>query len=158
MLEYIDLLDAAKKPLDEAFDLAAKVGADYHIPPQQQGLARRYLSILSNAKKYPEAEIYAESILKEDPSNFDVQRRLMKIKLALNKPKESVQIGEKILAQAEGRNYFWVAETLAKAYLAQNEKSKAKNILSSTLENSDINSKILKDLKSSLEDLYKKSL
>jgi thioredoxin-like negative regulator of GroEL len=153
-----DLVEAAggsPEAITQAWGEAAKAGASYNVSAKRSGPALRYLIVLSSAKKFPEAETFANEILKHDPENTDVKRRKLKILLGLEKPEEAIKLGESILPKAEGRNEFWVAETLAKAYIAANRKSEAKRLLTAYLARPELNADKMKSSKKSLEDLLK---
>jgi thiol-disulfide isomerase/thioredoxin len=153
-----DLVEAAGQPeekISSAWQEAAKIGGDYHISPSKSGPALRYLIVLSSAKQFEAAEKFANLILKHDPDNTDVKRRKLKVLLGLKKPVEAVKLGEKILPIAEGRNEFWVAETLAKAYIASERKVDAKRLLTAYLARPEISEEKMKSSKKSFEDLLK---
>ena len=158
ILEYIDLLSEANaepKQMDEAWQLAAKTGKEYNISPKNFGPAKRFLIILVNSKKFSDAYDYAQSMLKFYPENFDVKRRLLKIALSLNKYDESIALGAQILPKSEGRNEFLVAEGLAKAYIASNQKLEAKKIVEKYLAKKEISLPKMKESKKTFEELLK---
>jgi thioredoxin-like negative regulator of GroEL len=138
-----------------AWKQAADIGASYKISAENSGPALRYLIVLSAAKNYADADKMADAILKVDPNNVDVKRRKLKVLLGLSKPAEAAKLGEQILPQAEGRNQFWVAESLAKAYIALNKKPEAKRLLTAYLARPEINEEKMKPSKKSLEELLK---
>lgn len=153
-----DLIEAAglgSKEVIEAWEQAAELGKAYKIPPKKSGPALRYLIVLTAAKKYSEAEAWADQILKGDPQNIDVKRRKMKILLAQNKFEETEKIGEKIIDRAEGRNQFWVAESLAKAYIGGKKMHPAKRLLTAYLGRAEIQTDKMKSVRKSMEELLK---
>lgn len=152
----VDLLETAKS--DEAdvakmWDRAVEVSQEYKISPEQSGPALRYLIFLSAAKKFEMAEAWVNQMIAVDLNNLDLQRRKMRILLGLNKNQEAIQIGEKIISKAEGRNQFWVADLLAKAYFANQKKKEAKKLLLSYLAKPEMDSAKMKSAKIEFEKL-----
>lgn len=156
-----DLTESANLPAEAittAWSQAAEIGTAYKISAKKSGPALRYLIVLTAAKKYTEAQKFADEILKQDPNNTDVKRRKIKILLGLQKPEEAAKLAEQILPEAEGRNQFWVAESLAKAYIASNKKNEASKILTEYLARPEMNEERMKPSKKSFEDLLKTTL
>lgn len=155
-----DLLETTKHPEDKvkrAWLEAADIGKGYKISARQSGPAVRYLIVLSAAEKWNEAEAMANQILKVDPNNVDVKRRKIKVLASLNKHKEAVQLAEEILPLAEGRNQFWVAESLAKSYLKLEDKASAKKLLVAFLAKPEIEAKKMASTKKTMESLLKEA-
>ena len=71
--------------------------------------------------------------------------------------KEAARTGEKIIDQVMGRNQFWVAESLGKAYLGLNEKAKARKVLTAYLARPEAADPKMKSSKKNLEDLLQKA-
>jgi hypothetical protein len=153
-----DLVEAAEAPEAEqlkAVSEAADLGIAYHIPISKAGPSLRQLSLLSSAHRWAEAETQANLILKADPQNTDVKRRKIKILNSLNKFDEAIALGEKLIGQVEGRNEFWVAESLAKSYLGFAKKDSAKRLLTAYLARPEIQTEKMKSSKKGMEDLLK---
>jgi thioredoxin-like negative regulator of GroEL len=151
-----DLVESAGgSPEDvvKAWEAAATIGQDYKVSAKKAGPALRYLIVLSAAKKFSDAEKFANEMLKADPNNTDVKRRKLKVLMGLNKNSEAVKLGEKILPKAEGRNEFWVAESLAKAYIADGKKPDAKRLLTAYLARPELQNDMMKSSKKSMEEL-----
>jgi thiol-disulfide isomerase/thioredoxin len=154
-----DLIEAAHASDNEilkAWQDAASIGESYQIPASRSGPALRYLIVLSAARKWSEAEAQADRIMKSDPKNIDVQRRKLKILLALKKYDEATRLGEKIIDKAEGRNQFWVAQLLAEAYMGKEKKDSAKRLLTAYLARPEIKDSKMASSKKGMEDLLKK--
>ncbi len=153
-----DLLEAANAPEEEqtkVMSQAADLGIAYKIPVSKKGPALRQLVNFSSAKRWEEAEALANALLKQDPNNTDVKRRKIKILLALKKYKEATELGEKLIGQVEGRNEFWVAESLAKAYVGSEKKTEAKRLLTAYLARPEMQVDKMKASKKGMEDLLK---
>lgn len=152
----VDLLEEAKAEqavIDQMWNQAVEVSQAYHITPEQNGPALRYLIFLSAAKKYDQAEKWVNQLIQKSPDNWDLHRRKMKILMGLNKNTEAIQVGEKILDRTEGRNQFWVAESLAKAYLAAQKNAEAKTLLQVYLKRSELQAEQLQGVKANYEKL-----
>jgi thiol-disulfide isomerase/thioredoxin len=153
-----DLIEAAEAPEAEqlkAVSEAADLGFAYHIPISKAGPSLRQLSLLSAAHRWTEAEAQANRILKADPKNTDVKRRKIKILNSLSKFDEAIALGEKLIGQVEGRNEFWVAESLAKSYLGSAKKDSAKRLLTAYLARPEMQTEKMKSSKKGMEDLLK---
>ncbi|MEQ1876437.1 MAG: thioredoxin family protein [Bdellovibrionia bacterium] len=149
---------AAAAGADEAemktvWNKAVEAGRKLNISPKNSGPALRYLIVLTAAKNYPEAEKLSSAILKADPKNADVQRRRVKVLNALGLYGEAVALGEKAVKNSYGRNEFWVAENLAKAYVGAGQKAKAVELINSYLSRPEADWANLKSTKTSLQDL-----
>lgn len=99
------------------------------LTPERTGPALRYLGALAQADRTIDAETWLEQMMAHDPGNIDLQRRQMKLLVKLGKFTEACAIGERIVHHSLGRNEFWVAETLAKAYMGANQPEKAKALV-----------------------------
>jgi predicted Zn-dependent protease len=109
--------------------------------------------MLTGSKNWIDAEKHVAKMLKEDPRNTDLKRRQIKILLSLEKYQDAKQIAEEILNKVEGRNEFWVAESLAKALVALKENDSAKKIILLYLAKPEIEEPKMASLKKSLEIL-----
>ena len=157
--EWVDFLENAKssdQEMQQAWDQAVKMSENYKISPRNAGVGLRYLIFLTAAKQYAKAESWADEILKQNPRNLDVLRRKMKILNAQNKNLEAIKIGERIITESEGRNQFWVAELLAKSYLATNKNQEAKKLLSAFVTRKELDNENMKTVKQSLEEMFQK--
>ncbi|MFN7905030.1 MAG: thioredoxin fold domain-containing protein [Pseudobdellovibrionaceae bacterium] len=156
----IDLLDKAKaspSEIEALWNQAVSVSEAYQIAPDHAGPALRYLIFLSAAKKFDQAEKWADQLLSKDPQNLDILRRKMRILMGLNKVDDAIKLGEKIIAKSEGRNQFWVAESLAKAYLAAKKQIDAKKLLQAYLARSEMKVEKMKSTKDNFEKLLAES-
>jgi thiol-disulfide isomerase/thioredoxin len=158
LVNKADLLDAAGAPEDQvlkAMSEAADAGIAYKIPPSRRGPALRQLVMLRSSNRWEEAEKYADLLLKEDPGNTDVQRRKVLILTMLKKYNEAIALAEKLLPKVEGRNEFWLAEGLAKAYVAAEKTMEAKKLLTAYLARPEIQADRLKSSKKTMEEILK---
>ncbi len=153
-----DLIEASGATEDlvlKAWQEAARIGQNYHIPASRTGPSLRHLLILSQAHMWQEAQKLSEEILKFDPSNSDIKRRQLKFLLGEKKFLEAQKLGEKLLPTAEGRIQFMIAESLAKAYIGSEKKDSAKNLLTAYLARPEIQSEKMSGTKKSFEGLLK---
>lgn len=158
MFEYADVLQAGK--VEESKILAhwkkaAGIAKDYSIDLNQHGPALRYLITLVLAEKFDEALEHVNRMLVIYKDNFDLLRRKTKILLSKKEFSQAEQLAKSLLPHALGRNEYWVSESLVKAYLGQSKKEEAKNYLQSLLQRPELNKKELKNIRASLETLYK---
>ncbi len=155
-IQRADLIEIAKpdtRIVDEAWKLAASTGRKYKIPATRFGPALRYLIVLMKAKEFNEANTLSLALLKEQPDHGDLERRRIRILLELKKYKDAIALGQKAIKNSYGRNEFWVAESLAKALVANKQFDDAKSLIDSYLDRSDIDWSNLDSTKKSLEEL-----
>jgi thioredoxin-like negative regulator of GroEL len=136
-----------------AWGQAADIGQSYKISPKNTALALRLLTTLRLSKRLKEAEAWADKMLKYDSNNEDIKRRKMELLLSQDKFKEAVKLGEKIIGQSVGRNQFWVAEGLARAYAGTKKKEEAKKLLTAYLSRPEIESDKMVNTKEKMEKL-----
>ncbi len=151
--DLIETADVDPVLIKQAWGKAADIGKSLKISPTQSGPALRYLIILNQAELFEDANQWALKILKSDPNNADVQRRRLKALLGLKRYSEAVVVGEKSLKNSYDRNEIWVAESLAKAYLATKKTQQAKSLVDKYLNRSEIEWSNLKASRKNLEDL-----
>jgi thioredoxin-like negative regulator of GroEL len=150
-----DLESILKPKSPEPWEEAAKIGEASHISPDKTAPAMRYLSVLRQAKRYANAEKWVNKIIAHDPKNEDLKRRKMEILNSQEKFKDAANLGEKIINDAVGRNQFWVAEGLAKAYIGMKQKDSAKKVLTAYLSRPEIQTDEMKSSRKKMEDLLK---
>ncbi len=153
-----DLVESSGAPSDQslkAWQQAADIGKEYHIPASRTGPALRYLLILSQAQMWAEARFLSQEILKFDPSNSDIERRQLKFLLAEKKFSEAQKLAEKLLPLAEGRIQFLIVDALAKAYIGAEQKDSAKSLLTAYLARPEIQMEKMSGTKKNLEGLLK---
>lgn len=155
LADLVDASGADKAETAAIWTKTAEVGRAYKIPPGKSGPALRYLIVLNIAEDFPAAEAQADAILKKDPGNLDVQRRRISALLGQKKFAEAAKAGEKIIDRMIGRNQFWVAQSLAKAYLGQDKKTDAKKLLQAYLARPEMGEKNMAGTKSAMEELLK---
>lgn len=150
------LVEAAgenKEAVTAAWKLAAATAEKAGVTAKTPGLALRYLIVLSRTGEWEKADQVAQALLRADPSQVDVRRRRLKILFELKKYKEAVALGEKCLKEAYGRNEFWVAELLAKVYIAAEKKKEARALLDRYLARGEADWNHLKSSRESMEKL-----
>jgi hypothetical protein len=156
--ERADLAESAG--LDEATQHAAllkvtEIGRELKIPVDRKGPALRYLIFLVAAKQYPEAETQARAMLKRDPKNPELQRRLLRVLNGLQKYPEAIEVGRETLAHSFGKNEVWVAQQLAKAYAGAGKKLEAKALAQTYLSRPDIDWSLMKSEQKDLTEMTK---
>ena len=137
----VDLADEGKMTatdIAQAWSFAIEVGNKLAIPPTRLGPATRFLGLLGAAKRYSEAETLARAILKHDPKNFQVERTLSRILNSQAKFAEAEKHASASLKRSFGRNEFWAAEQLAKAYIGQKRHEKARPLIEKYLQRDEI--------------------
>ncbi|MBK7962921.1 MAG: hypothetical protein IPK04_18030 [Bdellovibrionales bacterium] len=151
-----DLLEASGATAGVAWKRAVEIGEGYHLTAKQPGPARRFLLLLVQAKEYSKADTLSLALLKTEPHNFDVRRRRVKILAAQNRHEEASVLAKSLLQEAERRNQFWVAESLAESYLALKKDKEALAILDQFLSRKELNLESMKKTKKSFESLRAK--
>lgn len=137
---------------------AANTGTLLNIDSKHEGTALRYLIVLSKAKLWSEANELALSLLKKNPKNVDIQRRRLRMLMELKKYDEAIQVGNAVLKQSYGRNEFWVAEGLAKTYLAAKKKKEARALIDRYLSRAEIEWSNLESSKKKLQEMKQQTL
>ncbi len=132
---------------------AANAGTLLNIDADHEGTAVRYLIVLSKAKLWSEANSLALSLLAKNPKNVDIQRRRLKMLMELKKFDEAILVGNQVLKQSYGRNEFWVAESLAKSYLAAKKNKEARALVERYLSRNEIDWSNLESSKKKLLEL-----
>ncbi len=153
--DLVESANADPELVKLAWASAASIGKKLKITPKQSGPALRYLIVLSAANLLDDAEKFSFEMLKHDPNNGDVQRRRLKILVNQKKCDDAINLGQTAIKNSYGRNEFWVAELLAKAYLGANKNKEAKLLLEKYLSRSDVEWSNLQSSRKSLEELRK---
>ena len=154
--DFIDAQNLDKSAMKKHWQETADLASGYQNAKTPYGVALRYFIILTLAENYDLALKQADELLKKDPANLDIKRRKIKVLLELNKFSEAEKLATEIINKVEGRNEFWVAESLAKAYLGQDKKKEAKLHIHAYLARPEISEKKLQGLRKSFEDLLKR--
>lgn len=139
----------------KAWSQAALEGEKLKITPDKTGPAVRQLFILMRAKEYAKADKWAQSILKHDRLNADVKRRHISILLELKKFPAAEKLAENELKAATGRFEFWIATSLAKAYIGNQKVTKAKAFIEKYLQRTELQWPKMQSTKKGFEDLLK---
>ncbi len=132
---------------------AVQIGLDSKIPLENVGANMRLISFMGQSKRYTDAEKLTAAILKKYPQNTDIQRRRMKILVDLKKYDAAIALGPRVIKNSYGRNEFWAAEVLARAYLEAGQAEKAKNLIDKYLSRSEIEWSNMKGTRKTLEEL-----
>ncbi len=93
----------------------------------------RHLIVMTKAKEYKAADKLAVRLIKQDPKNPELQRRRLRLLLELKDFDGAIKLGKKVIANSYGRNEFWAAETVAKAYAQAGNKKEARIFIESYL-------------------------
>lgn len=155
-LAKVDLLDAGRAEpeiLKAAWARASEIGEQLGITAATPGPAIRHLSTLIKSGKLDKADRLSRGLLKKDPSNPEIQRRRMRVLLEMKRYAEAIKIGESGLKNSYGRNEYWVAESLAKAYVGAKRKREALALLDAYLARRDIDWPNMGGSKKSMEEL-----
>lgn len=138
----VDLIEAAglnESEVKLAQVRVTEVGKDLKISRLQSGPSLRYLIFLIAAEKWPEAESLARTLLKNDPKNPELMRRLLRVLNGAQKYNEAIPLGRNTLMLSYGKNEVWVALQLAKAYKGAGQINEAKALSQTYLSRNDVN-------------------
>lgn len=157
--ELIEASGASEDEIKAARAKVTAVGRELNIPISRKGPALRLLIAMGEAKEYKDGEIQARKLLKADPKNPELQRRLLRMLNGQEKFAEAVQVGRKALSKSYGKNEVWVAQQLAKAYTGNHQLLEARALARSYLERTDIDWKAMpaeqKDLQAIIQEATK---
>lgn len=137
-LNFLDFAMSTDQFKNEALELAVSEGQKAKINANHPGTSLRYLGVLIEAKKLPEALKLVESLLSKNKNDGDLQRRKMKVLVELQDFKAAIPLGEKALKNSYGINEYYVVENLAKAYKGLGQIQKAKDLLNLYLSKNEI--------------------
>lgn len=155
---YIAMYRAGLANSDEGWAKAAEVGKESKIPLTQTGTNLRYIIALTQAKQFDEANKHILLMLKLNPNDPELKRRRLRALVGMKDYKEAIRLGQNVLAESYGRNEFYVAEVLAKAYLGADQKAQAKALIDRYLNRNEIHFPNMKMSKQSLEELKQKAI
>ncbi len=150
------LVESSQPPKDEelqAWQKAADIGRDLKIPASKTGPSMRYLITLFEAERFAEADALTRELLKREPGNPELQRRQLRALLGLKNYSEAIKVGEAAIKNSYGRNEYWVAESLAKAYIGANRKDEARALIDRYLGRADADWSNMKSSRQSLEQM-----
>lgn len=142
----------------EAWKKAAAVGKESQIPLDKVGANLRYVIVLTKAEQFDEADKLLQTLLKKNPNDPELQRRHLRVLLGQKKYNDAIKLGQNLLNRSYGRNEFYVAEVLVKAYLGAEQKEKAKNLIDRYLSRNEIEFAGMRDSKKTLEQLKQKAI
>lgn len=137
-LNFVDFALSNDRYKSEALELAVLEGQKAQISAKTPGTSLRYLGILIEAKKLPEALKLVDSLLAQNKNDGDLQRRKMRVLVGLEDYKAAIPLGEKALKNSYGINEYYVVENLAKAYKGSGQIQKAKDLLNLYLSKNEI--------------------
>lgn len=140
-VERADLIEAAggtEEEIKAAREKVTAVGKELNIPPSKQGPSLRLLVAMGQAKQYKDGEAQAKKLLKRQPKDPEIQRRLLRMLNGQSKFTEAVAVGRKAIAKSYGKNEIWTAVQLAQAYLGNKQLLEARALARSYLEREDI--------------------
>jgi len=142
----------------EGWKKAAEAGKESQIPIDKVGANMRYVIVLTRAEQFDEAEKLLKALLKKNPNDPELQRRQLRVLLGQKKYSDAIKLGQNLLTRSYGRNEFYVAEVLVKAYLGAEQKEKAKNLIDRYLSRNEIEFAGMRDSKKTLEELKQKAI
>lgn len=151
-----ELVESSEAPISEieaAWKKAAQVGTSVRIPARNVGASMRHLIVLTKAKEYREADKLALRLLKADPNNPELQRRRLRLLVELKNFDGAIKLGKKVIKNSYGRNEFWAAEIVAKAYVQTEHNKQAKEFIESYLSRPEIDWPHMKETKKTFEEL-----
>jgi thioredoxin-like negative regulator of GroEL len=151
--DLIESSEADAPDVSQAWLKAADVGRNLKISPKQTGPALRQLIVLIQARLFDEADGLVQKLLKLSPGNPELQRRRLKILIGLKKYPEAIRLGEVTLKKSFDRNEFWVAESLAKAYVESKKYKEAQILLDRYLNRNDIEWSNIKSVYKGMKEL-----
>lgn len=153
--ELIETVSPGKEA-EEAWKKAAQIGNDLKIPPKVVGVSMRHLLVLNKSKHFDQADALSKKLLKTSPHDPELQRRRLGILVELKKYNEAIKLGKKVVKNSYGRNEFWAAQTLAKAYVNSDHKKEARDFINKYLARSEMEWPNMKETRKAFEDLLKK--
>lgn len=154
--ELIEASGAPKAEVDAAWKKAADIGTDLKIPATNIGASMRHLIVLMQAKQYMQGDKLAARMLKVDKNNPEIQRRRLRLLVEMRQYDDAIKLGKKVIKNSYGRNEFWAAEVLAKAYIASDRKKEAREFIDSYLSRSELGWPNMKGSRKAFEELKQK--
>lgn len=156
--ELIESSGAPAAEVDAAWKKTAAIVTGLGIPAKNVGVSMRHLIVLTKAKEYREADKLAQRLIRNDPNNPELQRRRLRLLYELKDFDGAVKLGKKVIANSYGRNEYWAAETVAKAYVQTGKKKEAREFIDGYLGRSEMDWPNLKETRKTLEELRQKTL
>lgn len=160
IIDYkVDLISESGAPTDEIeaeLKKSARTGLDLKIPAEKVGPNIRLLTLLLMAKMYDDADKLSTKLMKVDRNNPELQRRRLNVLVKMKKYNEAIVLGRKVVKNSYGRNEFWAAELLAKAYVESERLREAQVFIDSYLARNEIDWPKMAMSRQALEDLRKK--
>jgi len=151
-----DLIESAggsSAETDAAWKKAAQTATSLKIPERNVGVSMRHLIVLTKAKEYQTADKLARRLVKSDPKNPELQRRRLRLLFELKDFDGAVKLGKKVIADSYGRNEFWAAETVAKAFVQTGKKKEAREFIDSYLSRAEMDWPNMKETRKTMEEL-----
>lgn len=152
-----DLLEesgASAEDLENAHLKTVAMGRAQKIGAKNLGVAMRYLAALVDAEEASEADQLSRAMIKNNPGNPELQRQRLKVLVLQKKYNQAIQLGQSVIKNSYGRNEFYAAVSLARAYIAANQQETARTFIKSYLDRPDIQWPNTRGLKHLLEELY----
>ena len=151
-----DLIESAggsTAEIDAAWKKAAQTATSLNIPERNLGVSMRHLIVLTKAKEFQAADKLARRLVKSDPKNPELQRRRLRLLFELKDFDGAVKLGKQVIARSYGRNEFWAAETVAKAFVQTEKKKEAREFIDSYLSRTEMAWPNMKETRKTLEEL-----
>lgn len=150
-----ETLDAAQWNAKRAWLRVIEQGKRYNVTGKTPGISLRLVSAMMNAEEYEKALALVDELLKESPSDGDLQRRKLRVLVELKRYKEARSDGEKALKNSYGINQFYVVEPLAKAYVGLGKKNEARKLVNKFLARNEIHFASMSGWKEKFEKFLK---
>jgi len=154
--ELIESADGTAREVDAAWKKAAQVGTSLKIPSRNIGASMRHLIVLTRAKEFQQADRLALRLLQIDPKNPELQRRRLRLLVELKNFDGAIKLGKQVIGNSYGRNEFWAAEVVAKAYAQTNRKKEAREFIDSYLARTEMDWPNMKETRKTFEELKTK--
>jgi tetratricopeptide (TPR) repeat protein len=156
--ELIEESGAPAAEVDAAWKKTAAIVTGLSVPVKNVGVSMRHLIVMTKAKEYREADKLAQRLIKSDPKNPELQRRRLRLLYELKDFDGAVKLGKKVISNSYGRNEFWAAESVAKAYVQTGKKKEARDFIDSYLSRTEMDWPNMKDTRKTLEELRQKTM
>lgn len=154
--ELIEASGASAADVDAAWKKTAQIVTGLNIPAKNLGVSMRHLIVMTKAKEYRDADRLAQRLIRADPNNPELQRRRLRLLFELKDFEGAVKLGKKVIANSYGRNEFWAAETVAKAFVQTGKKKEAREFIDGYLGRAEMDWPNMKETRKTLEELRQK--
>ena len=157
-MERADLIEMSGAPpaeIEEGNARAADLARDSNIPLKNVGLNLRYLNLLIGVKRFEEADALTRRLVAGNPGNPELERRRLRVLLELKRYDEVIKLGKKVIGKSYGRNEFYAAEVVGKAYV-ESKKKEARSFIERYLSRSEMEWPNMKAARAAFQDMLKR--